>query len=71
MNIQVEGKTAFEKRFGVDFDGPIWAMGIEIEWLPQSKADKARIHSFGKKKLEGVFLGYVQEPGGGWSDTSL
>ena len=33
----------------------------------ETDEDKARMHVFGKTVLSGVFLGYEQQEGGGWS----
>ncbi len=69
LDIQVEGKTAYEKRNNAIFDGPIWAVGIEVKWQPQSQKDKERVHAFGDKRLDGIFVGYSQDPGGGWNEN--
>ena len=57
-------QTAFEKRFGHQFKGPIIPFGAQIEYKPSQQSDIMRLHQFGKKMLSGVFLGYVQHAGG-------
>ena len=42
-------------------------MGAEIVYKPYSDKDIARLHKFGSNMLPGIFLGYVQQSGGGWS----
>ena len=43
----------------------------EITYLPITDKDKARLHQFGSKLLSGIFLGYEQQEGGGWSGDLL
>ena len=38
-----------------------------MQYKPSSDKDKARVHKFGKQMLDGIFLGYHQIAGGGWS----
>ena len=45
-----------------------WA---EITYLSITEKDKARLHQFGLKVLSGIFLGYEQQEGGGWSGEPL
>ena len=61
------GHTAYHNRFGVDFPGPLLPFGQEVEYKPTSKQDIARTHQLGNKLLPGLFAGYVQQEGGGWS----
>ena len=49
-----DGKTPFERRFGMPFDGPV------IPFI-------SRLHQFGPKILPGIFLGYVLYAGGIWT----
>ena len=42
-------------------------MGAEIEYKPITEKDKSKLHKLGKKMMRGIFLGYVQQHGGGWS----
>ena len=57
-------QTAFEKRFGQSFKGPIIPFGAQIEYKPSQQSDVQKLHQFGKKMLAGIFLGYVQHAGG-------
>ena len=62
-----DGDTAYRKRFGKDFNGPLIAFGSEISYLPIRFRDKKRTHAFSTKELPGIFLGYEQIAGGGFS----
>ena len=62
-----DDKTAYERRFNAKFTGPVIPFGAEITYLPISDKDKKRVHQFGSKVLSGIFLGYDQQEGGGWS----
>ena len=59
--------TAFKQRYGADFYGPKIPFGAEVKYHPYSPTDKAKIHTFGEPRLRGIFLGYVQDWGGGWT----
>ena len=60
-------QTAFEKRFEQPFKGPIIPFGAQIEYKPSQQTDIQRLHQFGKKMLAGIFIGYAQHTGGGWT----
>ena len=64
-------ETAFKRRFGFDVAGPLIPFGAHVEYLPITEEDKARRHQFGSKMLQGIFLGYEQQSGGGWSKDLL
>ena len=55
-----DGKTAYERRFGQPFKGPIIPFGSLVEYHPISAKDQSRMHQFGKKVLPGLFLGYAK-----------
>ena len=59
VDILKGGQTAFEKRWGQKFTGPIIPFGAQIAYKPSSKKDQQRIHEFGPKWLEEIFMGYV------------
>ncbi|MHC4951072.1 MAG: hypothetical protein ACYTEU_08835, partial [Planctomycetota bacterium] len=61
------GSTAYKERFGSGFSGPLIPFGAQVEYLPITHADKTKQHAFGSKMRRGIFLGYVQQAGGGWS----
>ena len=61
-----DGKTPYERRFGVPFKGPIIPFGAMVECHPISAQDLSRLHQFGKKVLPGKILGYVLYAGGIW-----
>ena len=54
---QTSEETAYKRRFGYDFAGPLIPFGAHADFLPSSKADKARVHQFGSKMLQGIFVG--------------
>ena len=57
VDVLVSGKTAFEQRCGAPYQGPLIPLGAEISYVPHSPADKERVHKYGPKRLEGIFLG--------------
>lgn len=66
-----DGQTPWHARFGEDFRGPTIPLGAEIEYLPISDKDKARVQPFASKLLQGIFVGYEQQAGGGCSGDLL
>ena len=60
-------KTPYEIRFGEPFSGPVIPFGAETSYKPISDKDKARLPSFGAGLLSGIFVGYKQHAGGGWT----
>ena len=62
--IQWNGITPNERRFGQPFKGPIMPFGSLVEYHPITAKDQSRIHQFGKKVLPGLFLGYALYAGG-------
>ena len=64
-------QTAYKARFGEDFRGPILPFGCAIKYDPRNKEEKRRLHGMAEKKLEGIFVGYEQQAGGGWTDKLL
>ena len=66
-----DGKTPYERRFGLPFKGPIIPFGSLVEYYPISAKDQSRIHQFGKKVLPGLFLGYALYAGGIWKGDIL
>ena len=70
MDLLIGGETAYFKRFGVNFSGPIIPCGAVIYYQPITEKDKARLHAFGERVLPGIFIGYTMlhaACGGGWS----
>ena len=61
-----DGKTPYERRFGMPFNGPAIPLGAMVEFHTISVKDIARVHQFGPKVLPGIFLGYVLYAGGIW-----
>ena len=61
------GKTAYELRYGEPFNCPIIPFGSSILYKPSRPKDIDEMPKMGSKLLEGIFLGYVQQSGGGWS----
>ena len=54
-----DGKTPYERRFGMPFNGPIIPFGAMVEYHPDSAKDKSRLHQLGSKVLPGTLLGYA------------
>ena len=67
VDLLIDGETAWKKRFGVDFDGPLIPFGAEVFYKPNSKEDIKRTPKFGNKLLPGILVGYVLHAGGGWT----
>ena len=61
-----DGKTPYERRFGIPFNGPAIPFGAMVEYHPISAKDMSTLHQFGPKVLPGIFLGYVVYAGGIW-----
>ena len=61
-----DGKTPYERRFGIPFNGPVIPFGAMVEYHPISAKDISRLHQFGPEVLPGIFLGYVLSAGGIW-----
>ncbi len=66
-DITRNGHTAYKARFGEEFNGPILPFGCGIKFKPSSPKDIGLLPKFGDKLLDGIFVGYVQRAGGGWS----
>ena len=58
-----DGKTPFERRFGVPFNGPVIPFGAMVEYHAISAKDQSRLHQFGPKVLPRMFLGYAYARG--------
>ena len=54
-----DGKTPYERRFGMPLNGPVTPFGAMVEYHPISAKDISRLHQFGPKILPSTFLGYV------------
>ena len=54
-----DGKTPYERRFGMPFNGPVTPFGAMVEYHPISAEDLSRLHQFGSKVLPGTSLGCV------------
>ena len=52
-----DGKTPYERRFGMPFNGPVIPFGAMVEYHPISAKDQSRLHQFGAKVLPCIFLG--------------
>ena len=58
-----DGKTANEKRSGVNVDGPLIPFGAKLSYKPLSSKDEATLHQFVKKMLPRIFMGFVLRAG--------
>ena len=54
-----DGKTPYERRFGIPFNGPVIPFGAMVECHFISVKDPSRLDQFGAKVLPGKFFGYV------------
>ena len=61
-----DGKTPYEWRFGMPFNGPVIPFGVMVEHNQISAKDLSRVHQFGPKILPGMFLGHVLYSIEGW-----
>ena len=68
---QKDGYTAYESRYLKKFKGPLIPFGAAISYKPITDKDNDRVHKYRSKMLQGIFLGYYQQAGGGWSGDLL
>ena len=61
-----DGKTTYERRFGIPFNGQVISFRAMVEYHPYSAKDLSRLHQFGPKVLPGKFLGCALNAGGIW-----
>ena len=54
-----DGKTPYERRFGMPFDGPVIPFGAMVVHHTISAKDTSRVHQIGPKVLQGTFVGYA------------
>ena len=66
QDLSSDGKTPYERRFGMPFKGPVIPFGAMVEYHRISAKDQSRLHQFGSKVLPGIFLGYALYAGGMW-----
>ena len=59
-----DGKTPYERRFGIPLNGPVIPFGGMVEYHFIFANDLTRLHQFGPKVLPGIFLGYALYAGG-------
>ena len=69
-----DGKTPYERGFGIPFNGPVIPFGAMVENQPHSAKDLSRVHQFDPKILPGTFLDmhWTREESGKetyWSQT--
>ena len=63
------GKTAYEKRFNESFRGAIIPLGAAVTFKPSNPKDIESMPEVGKKDRDGIFIGYDQKHGGGYTDN--
>ena len=66
-----DGKTPYERRLAMPFNGPVIPLGAMVEYHPTSSKDISRVHQFGPKVLPGIFLGYALHAGGIWKGVIM
>ena len=49
-----DGKTPYERRFGMPLNRPVIPFGTMVEYHPISAKDSSRLHRFGPKVLPGI-----------------
>ena len=64
-----DGRTPYERRFGIPFNGPVTPFGAMVEYHPISAKDQSRLHRFGPEVLPGIFLGSVLYAGESGKET--
>ena len=64
-DLGAEGRTAYEKRYGVPVAGPIIPFGAGIRYKPSRPKE---VYDLKWTKVKrGLFVGYVLNAGGGWT----
>ena len=66
-----DGKTPYERQFGIPFDGPVILLGAMVEYHPNSAKDLSRLHQLGPNVLPGILLGFALDVGGIWKGDIL
>ena len=56
QDLLFDGKTPYERRFGMPYDGPVIPCGAMVEYHPISAKDQSRLHQFGATVLPDIFL---------------
>ena len=49
-----DGKTPYERRFRMPFNGPVIPFGVMVEYHSISAKDISRLHQFGPEVLPGI-----------------
>ena len=65
------GKTPYERRFGMPFNGSVIPSGAMVEYHTISAKYRTRLQQFGPKVLPGKFLGYASPAGEIWKGDIL
>ena len=60
------GKTPYERRFGMPFNGPVIPFGAMVEYHPTSAKETSGLHQVGPRVLPGIFLGCALYAGRIW-----
>ena len=50
-----DGKTPYERRFGMPFKGPVIPFGAMVQYHPISAKDQSGLHQFGARVLPSIF----------------
>ena len=53
------GKTPYERRFGMPFNGQVIPFGALVEYHPVCAKDPSRLHRFGPKIMLATLLGHA------------
>ena len=66
-----DGRTPYERRFGMPFISLVTPFGAVVEYHPLSAKDLSRLRQFGSKVLPGKFLGHALHAEGIWKGDIL
>ena len=66
-----DGKTPYELRHGLSFEGKVLPFGCEVAYKPSSAREVSLLQKFGPKTRCGIFAGYHMHNGGKWSGDYL
>ena len=69
QDVLSDGKTPYERRFGIPLKGPVIPFGAMVEYHHTSAKDISRLHQFVSKVLLGIFLGYALYSGESGKET--
>ena len=66
-----DGKTPYERRFGIPLNGPVIPFGAMVEYHPISAQELWKLHQFGPTVLPSFSLDTHKNAGGIWKGDIL